>query len=417
VRRKAVAQVAAMAASLAVVAACGSSSKASSPPSTSSAAAGGGSSASAPAGAPSGTPIKIGQIGVFSGFSSQTSLPGEYGLEAWVSYTNANGGINGHPVQLITKDDAGVPAKSLAAAKELIQNDHVVAIVGQNESGLEDVWSPYAASQKVPVIGGPANGGSWLTNSNNFPAAGTVLNTEALTANGAKLDGKSKYSVVYCAEVPACAQTGVLGKAAAKQIGIGFAGYAAVSASATSYTSQCLQLKDAGADSVFSASSIDVALRFFANCTSQGFSPTPINDPRNWSAAQAKNPIWNNAILTSEGPLWFGSDPAIQTYLTAMAKYQPNSIGNSNGPLGWAAGYVFGAAAKAGITASDTPSGAGVLKGLYTLGPDYTAGGLIPPTTYTPGKPATQKACGWYAKVVNGAVTTPFGTGQVCISS
>jgi hypothetical protein len=78
---------------------------------------------------------------------------------------------------------------------------------------------------------------------------------------------------------------------------------------------------------------------------------------------------------------------------------------------------VFGDAAKAGIATGATPTSADVLKGLYTLGPDFTAGGLMVPTTYTPGKPATQKICGWYAKVVNGAMTTPKGAAMVCLPS
>src|SRR6201999_3585932 len=124
---------------------------------------------------------------------------------------------------------------------------------------------------------------------------------------------------------------------------------------------------------VFLASSIDVALRFLAGCKAQGFNPTPIDDPRNWSAAQLKNPIWNNAVLASEGPLWFGDDPATQAFQAAMKQYAPKTDLNSNATLGWTAGVVFGDAATAGITSSDTPSAAGVLKGLYTLGPNFTA--------------------------------------------
>jgi branched-chain amino acid transport system substrate-binding protein len=367
--------------------------------------------------APTGTPIKIGTIGVYSGFSAETDLPDPQALQAWASYTNAHGGINGHPVQVIVKDDASVPAKSLAAAKELIQNDHVVAIVGQNESGLEDVWAPYAASQKVPVIGGPANGASWLSNPNMFPASGTFLNSTTAGENTVHIAGNKTYSVIYCAEVPACAQISTLGKPIAQKLGLTWAGATSVSASATSYTAQCLTLKDNKADSVFLGSSIDVAVRFLEGCKEQGFTPTAIDDARNWTAAQLKNPIWNNAWLVSEGPLWFGNDPATQTFQAAMKQYAPNTVGNSNGPLGWAAGVVFGAAAKAGIAAGATPSSADVLKGLYTLGPNYTAGGLMVPTTYTPGKPATQKVCGWYAKVVNGALTTPKGAAAICLGS
>ena len=43
---------------------------------------------------------------------------------------NANGGVNGHPVKLFVEYDQTQPAQIAAAAKKLIQSDHVVGIVG-----------------------------------------------------------------------------------------------------------------------------------------------------------------------------------------------------------------------------------------------------------------------------------------------
>jgi branched-chain amino acid transport system substrate-binding protein len=414
-------QIAAFATCLAVVAACGSSATKATTGTTTPSGSGAASSPSngGSGSAATGSVVKIGIVGVFSGptGTGPTDKPAVDGLQAWVSYTNANGGINGHKVQLVVKDDTGVPAQSLAAVKDLILNQHVVAIVGQNESGLEDVWAPFAASEKVPVIGGPANGASWLSNPNMFATAATFVNSSTGLVNLAKKAGEQHISAIYCAELPACATVGQVYTGITKQVGIGFSGAVSVAVTAANYTSQCLTLKSKGADSVFIASSIEVGLRFVASCKAQNFTPTPIDDPRNWSLAQLKNPVWNNAILSSEGPLWFGSDPAIQTFLAAMKQYQPNVDDNSNGPLGWTAGYVFGAAAKAGSTAGADITSADVYKGLYSLGPNYTAGGLMGPTTYSQGKPATTSACAWYAKVVNAAYTTPLGTSAICFGS
>ncbi len=48
--------------------------------------------------------------------------------QAWASWTNAHGGINGHPVKMIVKDDAPEPVGGAAVAKELVEQDHVMAI-------------------------------------------------------------------------------------------------------------------------------------------------------------------------------------------------------------------------------------------------------------------------------------------------
>src|SRR6516165_10172513 len=104
-----------------VAAACGSSSKKASGASTT---AGPGSTAAAP----TGTPINIGYICSCTsplGSSTAINLPG---YRAWVKWANANGGINGHPINLVVKDDAANPATSITQVHELVETDHVIAI-------------------------------------------------------------------------------------------------------------------------------------------------------------------------------------------------------------------------------------------------------------------------------------------------
>ena len=74
-------------------------------------------------------PIKVGVICTCSGGGGFGVVlePGLRVYKAWASSVNAAGGINGHPVQLITKDDAGNPSKAQAAATELV-SAHVVAV-------------------------------------------------------------------------------------------------------------------------------------------------------------------------------------------------------------------------------------------------------------------------------------------------
>jgi branched-chain amino acid transport system substrate-binding protein len=51
-------------------------------------------------------------------------------ITAYFACVNANGGVNGHPLKLYVEYDQTQPAQISAAAKKLIQNDHVVGIVG-----------------------------------------------------------------------------------------------------------------------------------------------------------------------------------------------------------------------------------------------------------------------------------------------
>jgi branched-chain amino acid transport system substrate-binding protein len=126
-----------------LLAACGSSSSsstssasapaaASSATSTTASASSGSSSTSAcgkkPGVKATGTPINIGTIDTKQPGTDFSDGPNM--ITAYYNCVNANGGVNGHPVKLYVIYDQTQPAQVAAAAKQLIQTDHVVGIVG-----------------------------------------------------------------------------------------------------------------------------------------------------------------------------------------------------------------------------------------------------------------------------------------------
>src|SRR5256714_3013812 len=136
-----------LAAALALAAAgCSSSGSTSSSGGTESAPAGGSSSSAAAATVSSsqcgtkpgvkatGTPIPLGAIATNQPGTSFTDIPNM--AAAYFDCVNANGGINGHPIKLYIETEQTNPAQIAADAKQLVQTDHVVGIVG-NTSILE----------------------------------------------------------------------------------------------------------------------------------------------------------------------------------------------------------------------------------------------------------------------------------------
>jgi branched-chain amino acid transport system substrate-binding protein len=402
------------AAAISALAACGSSSSTTAPASTSASPT---SSASGTGtGTATGTPIKIGEIGEYSGFSSETSKPSEIDLQAWASSVNANGGINGHPVQIIVEDDAGVAAKSVVAVKKLIQDDHVIALVGNHETGLESSWAKYADSEHIPVVGGDATGITYSTDPNFFPIGNTGVNGSVSYFYAAKLFGKTKVSTVYCAETPSCAQIVGLQTYWAKALGLVSAPAEGISATAANYTAQCTKLKQTGADSVFTATARVTAEGFIQTCRTQGYSPLFVDSPQNWQASATTNPAWQGAVLAADAPLWFGNGPGTADYVAAVNKYAPGSIENTAGTNGWYSGKLFQTALETAAKNGDTGpvTSQTVYDGLYALGPKFDLGGIVAPVTYAKGKPAVQELCQWYAQVVNKTLTTPKGAGRIC---
>jgi branched-chain amino acid transport system substrate-binding protein len=80
-------------------------------------------------------PIKVGAILAVTGPASNLGAPEARTLEMLVEQQNARGGVNGRPIQLLLKDSGGSPEKAVSFAKQLIDEEQVVAIIGPSTSG------------------------------------------------------------------------------------------------------------------------------------------------------------------------------------------------------------------------------------------------------------------------------------------
>ena len=79
--------------------------------------------------------IKVGAILAVTGPASFLGAPEAKTLEMMVEEINAKGGIKGKKVELIIKDSGASPEKALSFAKQLIEEDKVLAIIGPSTSG------------------------------------------------------------------------------------------------------------------------------------------------------------------------------------------------------------------------------------------------------------------------------------------
>ena len=86
------------------------------------------------AGAVAGT-IKVGAIFAVTGPASFLGGPEARSAEMVVEKINKAGGINGDTIELIIKDSAGSSEKAVSFAKQLIEEEKVVAIIGPSTSG------------------------------------------------------------------------------------------------------------------------------------------------------------------------------------------------------------------------------------------------------------------------------------------
>ena len=79
--------------------------------------------------------IKIGAILAVTGPASFLGAPEAKTLQMLADEINAKGGIKGSKIELIIKDSGGSPEKAISFAKQLIEEDKVLAIIGPSTSG------------------------------------------------------------------------------------------------------------------------------------------------------------------------------------------------------------------------------------------------------------------------------------------
>lgn len=346
------------------------------------------SDATASVGTATGSPIPIGVIGSYSGGLAGLLGVGKLTMQAWADSVNAAGGIQGHPVKLYIEDDQGSVSTSLTLVKSLVQQDHVVAIVGQASNGGAAVWGPYLESVGVPVVGGQNSEPGYLTNPDFFDPLGSFVAEFYAIAAVAHTDG-AKFGAIYCAEAPACAQVvpflSGLGKAPGARINLTFS--SKVASSSPDFTAVCQALKSSGVQSYTMALAAAVQERVAAQCTQQGASARIVDDvvDDTFPSVKAFNGM---QIVTSSFPFFDDSIPATEEFHAALKKYAP-SVGSSAVPLNyiaadvWTAGKLFQAAVAA--SGSKTVTSASIKQGLYAL-KNETLGGLTAPLNFTKGK-------------------------------
>jgi branched-chain amino acid transport system substrate-binding protein len=83
------------------------------------------------------------------------------GEQAYLSYVNAHGGVDGRKINLIVLDDGYDPARQLINVKNLVLNKGVFALLGDLGTANNLAALPFITQQKVPLVY-PATGSSLM---------------------------------------------------------------------------------------------------------------------------------------------------------------------------------------------------------------------------------------------------------------
>jgi branched-chain amino acid transport system substrate-binding protein len=143
--------------------------------------------------------IKIGEI---NSYKAQPAFldPYKKGMELAVEEINAAGGVNGKPLQLITRDDNASPGDAVRAAEELLSREKVDVLSGAFLSHIGLALGDFAKQRKVFFLAGePLTDKMVWQNGNRYTyrlRASTYMQVAMLVPEAAKLK-KKRWAVVY----------------------------------------------------------------------------------------------------------------------------------------------------------------------------------------------------------------------------
>ena len=198
-------------------------------------------------------PVNVGLIYSKTGLLASYGAQYADGFAVGLDYaTHHTGMANGHKIVVTERDDAGDPAKGVAAAKDLIGQGYKI-LAGSTASGVALQVAPVAKENNVLFISGPAAADAVTGNNRNTFRSGRQTYQDVLTAGtivGTNLRGKK---VVVYAQDSAFGQANV--SAVRAVLGGAGADVSAVLAplSANDFTPFSQKIKDDKPDLLFPA--------------------------------------------------------------------------------------------------------------------------------------------------------------------
>jgi len=356
----------------------------------------------APAGAATATPVVVADICSCTGPQGAQAQQTTPTLQAWASWENAHGGLNGHPVKVIATDDTTNPTVSVTAVQKAINSEHVAAIF--DNSNVDTAWVKIAASANVPIIGAADSNLSY--NSLDTFSPGPTLNygDTGQQIGIARLTNLRKEAIFYCVEAAVCQSETALDGIVGKRYGVKVVYTSGISFSAPSYDAQCIAAKQAGADVLEIGDASVVAEKAATECAAQGWSPIEI------AAAVSSNmntdPQFEGMLASQQEIPYFVHNAATKDFWSALDKYAPTLHLSPNfgeqSIIGWAEGVLLQDAVKSAAPSSGTAvTPAVVKKGLYHLPAGDNLGGIAPQAIHFTKGVYANRSCWFYISVKN----------------
>ncbi|MDE2360895.1 MAG: ABC transporter substrate-binding protein [Betaproteobacteria bacterium] len=143
--------------------------------------------------------IRLGELNSYKQFPAFLD-PYRKGMELAVDEINAAGGVLGQRIEIVSRDDGGVPGDAVRVAEELLTREHVALLMGTFASNVGLAVSDFARQRKVLFIAAePLTDKIVWQDGNAYTyrlRASTYMQTAMLVPDAVKT-GKKRWAIVY----------------------------------------------------------------------------------------------------------------------------------------------------------------------------------------------------------------------------
>ncbi len=408
---------------LLVASACGSSSKGTSSPTV---AGGSATTASGPAtttgtaantaSAPGVTPtsVTMGFVYDATGIASSTFADAIDGANARIAAQNANGGVDGRMIKVVTADTGSTPTGANTAAETVVQEKGAFAV---DEVGAL-FFGAYKSLQQagIPVTGSSLDGPEWYTqpNTNMFNIEGTSSpDYPAYSTEGSfwKSIGASKISLV-ASDTPSSTSAIGASKVSILHAGLQTCADTVVPLGGVDFTATALNIKAGGCNAAECSCVLSSSLALATALHGLGLN-VPIEFAAGPSQGVFQSPATEQAATNAYFPAQiYYSGPPYVSFTNSLKQYDPNYKGGIP-DLGLIDGWMTTDLFIKGLQlAGQNPTRASFISNLRQV-TTYNANGLkTTNASFTPFGQAPTTGCFLYEKFENNQYNNYPANGQ-----
>ncbi|PTM94888.1 ABC transporter substrate-binding protein [Streptomyces sp. VMFN-G11Ma] len=341
----------------------------------------------------SAAPVRVGIVtSATSPVGGNTFTGPRDGAKAWFDRLNAQGGIDGHPVEVHECDDGGSGVGDNSCVHKLIDDDKVVALVAT--TALDYAGASRVSHARVPDIGGQPIGAAYDTWPHLYGIYGSLAPRDGTPGWGGKLYGGTEVYRYFkrvkgarTAAVVSYNQAASASYARLVEQGLKAEGYKVVTEEVDfalpNFRAAAADLKEQGADLVFDAIDTHGNAQLCKAMDEAGAEViAKVTNVQNWTSTvpddykdspRCRNALWATGSSRNYDDT---SDPAVRRFRNATKGLKTHSQWQLEG---WAAAMWFTDAARScartGITRACVDAS-------MNRSENYTAGGLLLPVRF-----------------------------------